>query len=123
METRIFRRRYSNNTIIEQIAYKNIIECAEQNVSYKSHMVELAFAITYHKLQGQTLQKVILDINMRPNSLKRLDFYSFYVGMTRVEYADNIRILPCQDDNRFSHLKKLKTSVNLKKWLENIKKI
>ena len=86
-------------------------------------MVELAFAITYHKLQGQTLQKVILDINMRPNSLKRLDFYSFYVGMTRVEYANNIRILPCQDDKKFSHLKSLKTSVNLKKWLEKIKKI
>ena len=45
------------------------------------------------------MKKIILDLNKRPKSLKQLDFYAFYVGMTRVELAENIRILPCQNDD------------------------
>ncbi len=71
-------------------------------------MIDLAFAITYHKVQGQTMEKIILDLNKRPTSLKQLDFHAFYVGMARVELPQHIRILLCQDDDNFKHLLKLK---------------
>ena len=103
---------------------KNSIKVGiKQYVNYKSHMIELAFAITYHKVQGQTMNKIILDLNKRPPSLKQLDFHAFYVGMTRVELPTNIRILPCQDDSNFKHLLDLKPNKNLKSWLNNIKQI
>ena len=86
-------------------------------------MIDLAFAITYHKVQGQTMDKIILDLNKRPTTLKQLDFHAFYVGMTRVELPQHIRILPCQDDDNFKHLLKLKPQKKLKSWLDNIKQI
>ena len=110
------------------LAYKSHIKnrikyAKKQYVNYKSHMIDLAFAITYHKVQGQTLDKIILDLNKRPSSLKQLDFHAFYVGMTRVELPQNIRILPCQDEYNFKHLLDLKPQKKLKPWLENITKI
>ena len=102
--------------------FKNRIKCAEERyVNYRSHMYDLAFGITYYKVQGQTIKKIILDLNKRPGSLKQLDFYAFYVGMTRVELAENIRILPCQNDDNFKHLLRLKPQQKLKKWLGKIK--
>ena len=36
------------------------------SVNVYNHSVDLGFSITFHKVQGQTLQKVILDLNKRP---------------------------------------------------------
>jgi len=117
-----------DNIVKIPVAYKsglkNRIKYGKnQYVNYKSHMMDLAFAITYHKVQGQTMSKIILDLNKRPSTLKQLDFHAFYVGMTRVELPQNIRILPCQDDDNFKHLLKLKPQKKLKSWLDNIVQI
>jgi ATP-dependent exoDNAse (exonuclease V) alpha subunit len=93
-------------------------------IAYKNHMHDLAFAVTYHKMQGQTVIKIILDLNKRPMSLGFLDFHAFYVGISRVKYSDNIRILPCYDiENGFKHLFKLKPDEKLHEWLETVEKM
>ena len=42
---------------------KNVVKVDDYSFPFKSHLLELAFAITFHKVQGQTLPKVILDLN------------------------------------------------------------
>jgi hypothetical protein len=102
---------------------KSQITLDSEPLYFKSHQFDLAFGITYHKVQGQTENKIILDINKRPQILGTVDFHGLYVGMTRVKFGDNIRILPCQDGNNFEHLLKLKPSNNLVNWLRTIKKL
>ena len=41
-------------------------------INFRKHPVDLLFAVTYHKLQGLTLEKLILSINKQPNHLLRL---------------------------------------------------
>ena len=70
------------------------------------------------------MPKIILDLNKRPGRLLgKLDFHGLYVGLTRVEYADNIRILPCQDAHKLKHLLTLKPDHNLKAWLSQVPKL
>ena len=102
---------------------KNVVKVDDYSFPFKSHLLELAFAITFHKVQGQTLPKVILDLNMRPKALGNVDFHALYVGLTRIKHAYDIRILPPQNSNEaFKHLLKFKPSENLKNWLEKIPK-
>ena len=62
--------------------------------NFRKHPVDLLFAVTYHKLQGVTLDKLILSINKHPNYLLRIALSSLYVGISRVKKLDNIRVLP-----------------------------
>ena len=64
--------------------------------------MDLLFAVTYHKLQGLTLNKLILTINKHPNRLLRLVLSSLYVGISRVHNMGEVRVsvniftvLPC----------------------------
>jgi hypothetical protein len=95
----------------------------DQTVFYKSHPFELAFSVTFHKVQGQTVQSIILDLNQRPSALGSIDFHAIYVGLTRVKYRNDIRILPCHDSNKFKHLLKLKPKANLKEWLKKVPRL
>jgi hypothetical protein len=101
--------------LVNKANRKNTIDFGDGiKVSYKSHMHDLAFAVTYHKMQGQTVSKIILDLNRRPRSLGCLDFHAFYVGISRVKHSDHIRILPCYDlDDSFKHLLKLQPDAML----------
>jgi len=103
---------------------KNKIEIEDQKIHYKSHSYQIAFGVTFHKVQGQTVPKIILDLNKRPGrALGCLDFHGLYVGLTRVQYCADIRILPCHDDLKFKHLLALKPNLNLKEWLNIIPKL
>ena len=55
--------------------------------------IELSFAMTIHKAQGRTIQRVILALEERPNHLIQMTFSSIYVALTRVKHSDHIRIL------------------------------
>jgi hypothetical protein len=109
--------------VVIPLVYKkdpnNVIKLGkDQKLYYKSHSYDIAFGITFHKIQGQTVPKIILDLNKRPGKhLGSIDFHALYVALTRVEYADDIRILPCQDDLQFKHLLKLKPTPSLSEWL------
>ena len=109
--------------LVEKSNRKNYVTVGDQQIKFFSHSYDLAFALTYHKLQGQTKAKVILDLNRRPSYLGNVSFQGAYVGLTRVNFANNMRILPCQDANNFNHLLELRPDPNLTKWLQTIRKI
>ena len=59
------------------------------------HSFDLGFAITYyHKVQGQTLNEVVLMLHHRKSKqLLSLCFEMLYVALTRVRKTSDIRIL------------------------------
>ena len=79
------------------------------------------FAVTYHKLQGLTLKKLILSINKHPNHLLRLALSSLYVGISRVKHLHDIRVLPYGDED-VDYLASLQFDDLLKAWLQNYTK-
>jgi hypothetical protein len=85
-------------------------------VSAKPHGVELGFAITFHKVQGKTLARVILDLNKRPFT-PSVSFSALYVAITRVRRNADMRVLKPQPGGNLDHLMKLAPSINLRAWL------
>ena len=59
----------------------------------KPHAVELGFACTSQKIQGQTCNRLILDLNPRP-FLPKIEYHSLYVGLSRVRTGQHLRIMP-----------------------------
>jgi ATP-dependent exoDNAse (exonuclease V) alpha subunit len=77
--------------------------------------------MTFHKVQGKTVDKIILDINKRPGTQQRLntlDFFGLYVGISRVQDSASLRILPPQPGKNFGHIKRLKCDPRLKQWID-----
>ena len=94
----------------------------------KRHQVDLGFAVTYHKIQGQTLKQVILVLHRRKaKQLLSMCFEMLYVAVTRVRRAADIRVLFFSDGKRrtkgkqvvkgLAHLKKLKRPCYFDEWL------
>jgi hypothetical protein len=61
----------------------------------KPHAVEFGFAVTIHKMQGQTCERLILDLNKRPFS-PQIEFHRLYVALSRVKQSRYLRLLPLQ---------------------------
>jgi hypothetical protein len=77
--------------------------------------------MTYHKVQGKTLDKIILDFNPRPGTNYRmcpLDYFGLYVGISRVRNSRNMRILPLHCGYDFKHIHKLHCDSNLTRWIQ-----
>jgi hypothetical protein len=83
----------------------------------KIHGFELGFAITFHKIQGQTCQKLVVDLNERPFQ-PQVSFATFYVAISRVRRSQDLRLLPLHHKGKnCDHLLSLKVPKELKKWL------
>ena len=76
-------------------------------INYLNNPVDLLFAVTFHKLQGLTLDKVILSIGHHPTFKLRVEIASLYVGASRVHSFKELRILPCKPE-KLIYLTKLK---------------
>lgn len=72
--------------------------------------MELAFAVTYHKVQGQTLDRIVLDLN------GKVSVPELYVAISRVRKSDDIRILPLWDAQTKQKLSELEFSEDAVKW-------
>lgn len=83
----------------------NSISLNTRTISYQTFEFELGFCITYHKVQGRTMSKVILDFRDLGNPA--IDMPMFYVGLSRVRSKDDIRILNLTDAD-LAKLRKLK---------------
>jgi hypothetical protein len=82
-------------------------------VAYSYFPYELGFALTYHKLQGQTVRKIVLDINSHPK--KNVTLAALYVGLSRVRCGDDVRLLePVQ---RIERLTSMAWDSGLVAWL------
>ena len=83
---------------------------------YKAFPLDLGFAITFHKVQGQTMRRIIMFLHERKTrQLAKLMWESFYVAYTRVKYGDNIRVCYAGSDVMnptttigLQHIKKLR---------------
>jgi hypothetical protein len=82
--------------------------------AHKSHMVELAFALTFHKVQGATLECVILDFNFE--SKRECQFACMYVGITRVKTYDDWFVLPITSPKVLSWILDARADVNARAW-------
>ena len=83
-------------------------------LSYKSFPYDLGFAMTYHKVQGQTMRRVIMFLHQRKSrQLAKLQWESLYVAMTRVKCGNDMRVCYCGSEVKtvtrhgLQHLKKL----------------
>jgi hypothetical protein len=86
-------------------------------VKIRSYWIDLAFAVTFFKVQGSTEERVIIDFNCAGGNQKDVDLPSFYVGVSRVRHGDHMRILPISSQTR-DHLLNLKFSKALLRWNE-----
>ena len=96
----------------------------KEDVSYRDHGIDHLFAVTYHKLQGLTLEYLILSLNARAGVSKRvlpISITSLYVGASRVHDFEHIRVLPF-NDNDAEQLVKLKRDPMLSEWITNYDK-
>lgn len=55
--------------------------------------VDLSFAITYHKVQGKTVPRLVLDLNRTPSAMS-MTAAMLYVGLTRVTNSKTSRYFP-----------------------------
>ena len=91
-------------------------------IRYNAFPFDLRFGITYHKVQGQTMNKVILFLHERTTKqLAALQWESLYVAYTRVKNANGIRVCYFGSDTssnrtRLQHLKKLRRPELFDAW-------
>jgi hypothetical protein len=85
-----------------------------RQLTYYDFGVDLAFAMTYFKVQGLTLDRVILDLNT--TVMPKINVAALYVGLSRVRCADHIRVLPVTNECRLA-LHRLEFKRYLVDWL------
>ena len=85
-----------------------------EKLSYYDFGVDLAFAVTYHKVQGRTLDRVIIDMN----SARSLTVAAIYVSLSRTRKQEHIRFLDLTDGKVAQEIINQKTFDSvLVKWL------
>ena len=77
---------------------------------------ELGFSITFHKMQGKTVRKIILLLQKCPRSQGTLTCAGLYVGLTRVRRNADMRVFPLPPGETLDHLCKLTVDPALSKW-------
>ena len=123
VEGKLIPIKYQNTTLAKygkrgrkkQLGKRNEEEGA---YSYRAHPLSLLFAVTYHKLQGLNMDRIVLSINKHPNQKLRLALSSLYVGASRVHDIDKLRVLPFWKEDA-DYLKSLKVDPLLKLWFQN----
>ena len=86
------------------------------HVNAQQHRLELAFVITFWKIQGRTIPKIILALNKRPFK-PHMTYTMLLVALARVCKGDDIRILPLLEENGLDYLMKLKYDEDLEIWM------
>jgi hypothetical protein len=90
---------------------------------------DLGFVVTAYKLQGATIEYLLVDLNQRPLGLKAMDLRALYVILSRVAHMSRIRIMPFRPhvsnptitkDNFLDYLKNVSQCPELAAWKECI---
>ena len=73
---------------------------------------DLAFAITVHKAQGRTMNRVVVDLSSHPTYITQMNFAAVFVSMSRVRNGNHLRLLPHPGNrnHNYQHLPFLKIS-------------
>ena len=106
---------FSGKKIEQKIFLPNKARPTE--VRSRQFSVDLRFACTVHKIQGQTCERIILDLNPRPFQ-PPVTLRGMYTGCSRVKVGKNIRLMPLQPGLKdYSHLITLRHDPELIAWL------
>ena len=98
--------------------HKVMIHGKKLSMTTRSIATELGYAVTIHKVQGQTCDRLAIDINLRP-FLPHISFHGLYVALSRVRESSNLRIMPLQPNiQNLNHLLKLEPPEDLLAWLD-----
>jgi hypothetical protein len=85
--------------------------------SVRRFQCELAYAITFYKIQGKERDRIILLLNKRTGGLKGLDYHSLLVGLSRVFEGSGIFVYPLPPGQGLDHLAGLAPKPTLRAWL------
>ena len=113
--------RINNTAISLKPTHKTIQTINNKEMSYLTHNCELAYSVTYHKMQGKTVDRTILSLNSRSNISRKIypvSLPSLYVGCSRVRNHQALRVLPLSDEDK-AYLKTLKWDPYLPMFFEN----
>ncbi len=78
----------------------------------------MAYAITVHKIQGQTKDRLIVDLNQRPApTLPQINFQHLYVALSRVRKRCTLKLMPFHHPSSLDYLFSLKPPQYLIEWL------
>ena len=85
-----------------------------QKLNVKQHQYGFAFALTDFKLQGATLERLILSVGLR-KKMPWMKMSSFYVLVSRVRKLDGLRLLE-KDRRGLDAISKLQHDPHLHAW-------
>ena len=80
----------------------------------KTHLIELGFAFTDYKMQGKTVDRLVLSLAHRTVGAN-IELASVYVLASRVRARAGVRVL-CADADNFEHLSRLRPATELAVW-------
>ena len=70
-------------------------------------------------MQGQTCERLILDLNKRPFS-PQIEFHGLNVALSRVKQSRNLRLLPLQPfQTNLNYLLNLKPQLAITNWFQH----
>jgi hypothetical protein len=69
------------------------------------------------QVQGQTLDKIIVDLNQTAGNLKKVTYEAMYVALSRVRRSADIRLLPAVTGDAFAYVREMEGSPELSQWL------
>jgi hypothetical protein len=87
-----------------------------ESIGYCDHGIDLGYSITFHKCQGRTIQRVILETNKHPRG--KLTHSMMLVGLTRVRDLAHIRTMPLLEGQTNAHLFNLRADPLMLAWLK-----
>ena len=68
-------------------------------IYYHHFEYEISTSSTVYKMQGRTLEVLILELNRRPLGLKFLDLASLFTSMSRISSYNDLRIMPIRGNS------------------------
>jgi hypothetical protein len=87
--------------------------------STQTHALEAGFALTFEKLQGSTVKRLVLVLNkLSAYKLGAITLNKIYVAISRVRNHKHMAVFPTSDTD-MGHLTKLNFSYGLKAWDNN----
>jgi hypothetical protein len=92
---------------------------------FQAHICELAWSFSYYKGEGQTLDKVIIDVNnYRSQHVLDLSFEQLFVGLSRIRDPNTgLRLMPINQRRRHytsQHIASLRPPRLLHSWRSHL---
>jgi len=89
------------------------------SVKWRAHTCDAGFAVTFHKVQGQTVTRCVLVLNDRRGQAgamaRGIDLQSVYVGLSRVRQRSHLALWPARPPE-LAYLTQLEHNGDLVSW-------